>query len=78
MTRRKRSVVLNIAIVACSLISYLVVRGLGDGNHNVDEIVEHLSTPLVLWGWNPGNGHAHSHTSLGFQPGPAEVAHCVP
>ena len=43
-------------MVACSLISYLAVRGLGDGNRNVDEIVEHLSTPLVLWGWNPGNG----------------------
>jgi hypothetical protein len=56
MTRRKCSVVLSITIVACSLISYLVVRGLGDGNGNVDEIVEHLSTPLVLWGWNPGNG----------------------
>jgi len=22
----------------------------------VDGIVEHMKTPLVLWGWNPGNG----------------------
>lgn len=27
-----------------------------NGNRNVDKIVEHMSTPLVLWGWNPGEG----------------------
>lgn len=27
-----------------------------NGNRNVDEIVEHMTTPLVLWGWNPGEG----------------------
>lgn len=27
-----------------------------NGNRNIDEIVEHMSTPLVLWGWNPGDG----------------------
>jgi hypothetical protein len=27
-----------------------------NGNRNVDQIVEHMSTPLVLWGWNPGEG----------------------
>jgi hypothetical protein len=29
---------------------------LQNGNRNVDEIVEHMTTPLVLWGWNPGEG----------------------
>lgn len=27
-----------------------------NGNRSVDQIVEHMSTPLVLWGWNPGEG----------------------
>ena len=27
-----------------------------NGGRDVDGIVEHLKTPLVLWGWNPGNG----------------------
>ncbi len=27
-----------------------------NGNRNVDQIVEHMSTPLVLWGWHPGEG----------------------
>jgi hypothetical protein len=27
-----------------------------NGGRNVDQIVEHMSTPLVLWGWNPGEG----------------------
>jgi hypothetical protein len=27
-----------------------------NGNRNVDQIVEHMNTPLVLWGWNPGDG----------------------
>lgn len=27
-----------------------------NGNRTVDQIVEHMSTPLVLWGWNPGEG----------------------
>jgi hypothetical protein len=27
-----------------------------NGNRTVDEIVEHMNTPLVLWGWNPGEG----------------------
>jgi hypothetical protein len=28
-----------------------------NGHRNVDQIVEHLTTPqLVLWGWNPGEG----------------------
>jgi hypothetical protein len=27
-----------------------------NGNRSVDQIVEHMSTPLVLWGWNPGDG----------------------
>jgi hypothetical protein len=27
-----------------------------NGKRNIDEIVEHMSTPLVLWGWNPGEG----------------------
>jgi hypothetical protein len=27
-----------------------------NGHRSVDEIVEHMSTPLVLWGWNPGDG----------------------
>jgi hypothetical protein len=27
-----------------------------NGNRTVDQIVEHMSTPLVLWAWNPGEG----------------------
>jgi hypothetical protein len=27
-----------------------------NGNRTVNQIVEHMSTPLVLWGWNPGEG----------------------
>jgi hypothetical protein len=27
-----------------------------NGGRNVDQIVEHMSTPLVLWGWHPGEG----------------------
>jgi hypothetical protein len=27
-----------------------------NGNRSVDAIVEHMTTPLVLWGWNPGEG----------------------
>lgn len=29
-----------------------------NGGRNLDQIVEHMSTPLVLWGWNPGGGRA--------------------
>jgi hypothetical protein len=28
-----------------------------NGNRSVEQIVEHMETPLVLWGWNPGEGH---------------------
>jgi hypothetical protein len=27
-----------------------------NGHRDVDEIVEHMGSPLVLWGWNPGEG----------------------
>ena len=27
-----------------------------NGQRNMDQIVEHMRTPLVLWGWNPGEG----------------------
>jgi hypothetical protein len=27
-----------------------------NGNRNMEQIVEHMSTPLVLWGWHPGEG----------------------
>lgn len=27
-----------------------------NGGRDVDGIVEHMSTPLVLWGWHPGGG----------------------
>jgi hypothetical protein len=27
-----------------------------NGGRDVDGVVEHMSTPLVLWGWNPGEG----------------------
>ncbi len=27
-----------------------------NGNRNIDEIVAHMSTPLVLWAWHPGDG----------------------
>ncbi len=29
-----------------------------NGNRNVQQIVEHMSTPLVLWGWHPGEGRS--------------------
>jgi hypothetical protein len=29
-----------------------------NGHRTVQQIVEHMSTPLVLWGWNPGDGRA--------------------
>lgn len=27
-----------------------------NGGRNVDEVMEHMQSPLVLWGWHPGNG----------------------
>jgi hypothetical protein len=27
-----------------------------NGHRTVNEIVQHMSTPLVLWGWHPGEG----------------------
>jgi hypothetical protein len=27
-----------------------------NGHRSVEEIVQHMSTPLVLWGWHPGEG----------------------
>ena len=27
-----------------------------NGNRSVQQIVEHMETPLVKWGWNPGEG----------------------
>jgi hypothetical protein len=27
-----------------------------NGHRTVEQIVEHMHTPLVLWGWNPGEG----------------------
>jgi hypothetical protein len=27
-----------------------------NGGRNVQQIVEHMNTPLALWGWNPGEG----------------------
>jgi hypothetical protein len=29
-----------------------------NGHRTVDQIVQHMSTPLVLWGWHPGEGRA--------------------
>jgi hypothetical protein len=29
-----------------------------NGNRSPEQIVEHMQTPLVLWGWNPGEGRA--------------------
>jgi hypothetical protein len=29
-----------------------------NGHRTVQQIVEHMSTPLVLWGWNPGDGRS--------------------
>ena len=29
-----------------------------NGHRSVQQIVEHMSTPLVLWGWNPGDGRS--------------------
>jgi hypothetical protein len=29
-----------------------------NGNRSVEEIVEHMQTPLVRWGWHPGEGRA--------------------
>jgi hypothetical protein len=27
-----------------------------NGHHNLQQIVHHMGTPLVLWGWHPGEG----------------------
>ena len=27
-----------------------------NGHRSTQQIVEHMSTPLVLWGWDPGEG----------------------
>ena len=27
-----------------------------NGHHSLDGIVQHMNTPLVLWGWHPGEG----------------------
>lgn len=27
-----------------------------NGHKTVQQIVEHMATPLVLWGWHPGDG----------------------
>jgi hypothetical protein len=27
-----------------------------NGGRSLEQIVEHMHTPLVLWGWNPGEG----------------------
>jgi hypothetical protein len=27
-----------------------------NGHRTIQQIVEHMSTPLVLWGWHPGEG----------------------
>ncbi len=29
-----------------------------NGHRSVQEIVEHMSSPLVLWGWHPGEGRS--------------------
>src|ERR1700735_1525563 len=29
-----------------------------NGHRSLQQIVEHMSTPLVLWGWNPGEGRS--------------------
>jgi hypothetical protein len=29
-----------------------------NGHRSVQQIVEHMSSPLVLWGWNPGEGRS--------------------
>jgi len=29
-----------------------------NGHRSVQQIVKHMSTPLVLWGWNPGEGRS--------------------
>jgi cytochrome c5 len=29
-----------------------------NGHRSVDEIVQHMNTPLVLWGWHPGEGRS--------------------
>jgi len=34
-----------------------------NGGRNVQQIVEHMNTPLVLWGWNPGEGRTPIPTS---------------
>jgi hypothetical protein len=29
-----------------------------NGQRTVQQIVDHMSTPLVLWGWSPGDGRS--------------------
>jgi hypothetical protein len=35
-----------------------------NGNRDAEQIFEHMNTPLVLWGWNPGEGRAPIPMSL--------------
>jgi hypothetical protein len=34
-----------------------------NGHRSVEEIVEHMNTRLVLWGWRPGEGRTPIPTS---------------
>ena len=34
-----------------------------NGNRTMEQIAEHMHTPLVLWGWNPGEGRTPIPTS---------------
>ena len=29
-----------------------------NGNRTIQQIVEHMSSPLVVWGWHPGPGRS--------------------
>jgi hypothetical protein len=38
-----------------------------NGGRTPDQMVEHMTTPLVLWGWNPGEGRTPvSMSQTGF------------
>jgi hypothetical protein len=52
-----------------------------NGHRTVEQIVEHMHTPLVLWGWAPGDGRTPIPTPqdsflLNVQEWAAEGAAC--
>jgi hypothetical protein len=41
-----------------------------NGHRTAEQIVEHMNTPLVLWGWAPGDGRTPRFPRLGARTEP--------